>query len=299
MPLVTKTGAARARADFIQRVKLLWALPGGPELVVGSIAIGTLIAVAVTAGWIAPFDPAAQESHRALEGPSGSHLLGTDNLGRDILSRTIYGTQVSLLVGFVSVAVAASLGMLIALFTAYRGGILDAVVMRIADGLLAFPALALALGLAAALGASVSNVVLALVIVQVPQFARVARGQVISVRRNEFIEAAISIGASQTRVVFRHVLPQILTPLLIQAALYVGYSIVAESTLSFLGLGIQPPTPSWGSMVQTGYRYLEVVPLFSIVPGAAITATVVASSALSVGLGKMLDPRQRKTLERS
>jgi ABC-type dipeptide/oligopeptide/nickel transport system permease subunit len=242
----------------------------------------------ITAVYYSPFEP----QFVPLQGPSLAHPFGTDTLGRDVLARTIYGAKVSIQVALTAVLVAATIGSLLGVLAGYAGGSLETVLMRAVDVLLGFPALVLAIGLVAALGFSLTNVVIALGIVYVPQFARIARSTALSVSNEEYVDAAKAMGYSTPHIVFREVLPNCLSPLLVQASLLMAFAIIAEASLSFLGLGVQPPTPTWGQMVSSGSGYLTTAPWISLFPGAAIFVTVLGFNLIGDGLRDALDPRE-------
>lgn len=262
---------------------------------VGSAIVLLALLVAITAPWISPYDPLQQNLDRSLEGPSRDHLLGTDDLGRDIAARVIYGARVSLAAGVVAVAIALLAGILLGLIAGYRGGQMDNWIMRLIDSVLSFPSLILALALAAVLGAGLRDVLIALGIVYTPTFARLARGQVLSLRHRDFVEAARLLGLRDGRILARHILPNILAPLIIQASLSVAFAILAEASLSFLGLGIQPPEPSWGSMVNAGRGYLQQDPWIVFGPGGAIFITVMGFNFVGDAVRDALDPRLKVT----
>ena len=241
----------------------------------------------VTAVWHSPFDPAFVP----LAPPSPAHPFGTDSLGRDVLARTVYGAKVSVQVALTAVVVAAAVGSPLGIVAGYAGGTVETVVMRLVDVLLGFPALVLAIGLVAALGFSLTNVVIALGVVYVPQFARIARSSALSVSEEEYVDAARVLGYSRTHIVFREVLPNSVSPLLVQASLLMAFAIIAEASLSYLGLGVQPPTPTWGAMVSAGSGYLTSAPWISLFPGTAIFLSVLGFNLLGDGLRDALDPR--------
>jgi len=279
--------------------------PGRPAVLVGRLlrghlakvglaVVAALVLAAAGAPWLAPYDPTEQALERMLEPPGRAHLLGTDDLGRDILSRLLYGARVSLLVGVLSVGLSLGIGVMLGLVAGYRGGWVDEVVMRVMDGLLAFPALVLALAITAALGPSLKNALLAIGIVGIPGFARLVRGQVLSLRAQEFVEAARAAGGGDARIVLRHIVPGTLAPVVVHASLRVAFAVLAEAGLSFLGLGTQPPTPSWGAMLSAGREYLEMAPWLSVGPGAAIFVTTLGFNFLGDGLRDALDPRLRQ-----
>ena len=228
-----------------------------------------------------------------LAGPGGTHWLGTDDLGRDTLSRLLWGARVSLASSTCSVALALLVGVPLGLLSGYLGGMFDEVVMRILDSVMALPPLVLALTIAAVLGPGIVNGTLAIAIVAVPTFTRLIRGQVLSIKHDDYVAAARSIGATRRAIIFRHVLPNAINPVIVQAALGVGFAIITESSLSFIGLGAQLPTPSWGSMVQVGFQYLELAPLLALAPAAAIFVAVLGFNLLGEGLRDLLDPNAR------
>ncbi len=240
---------------------------------------------------VIPHGPYEQDLYAVLSGPSASHWLGTDNLGRDLLARVVYGARVSLLFGIGSTALSAGLGIVIGLIAGFRGGIVDAVIMRITDAFLCFPPLIFILAMAAALGPGLHNVILSFALFGWTGFARIIRGQVLLVRELPFIEAARASGLSPARIMFAHVLPNTLAPIIVAITITIGIAILAESGVSFLGLGVQPPTASWGKELRVGFTYLESTPLISIVPGLMITVIVIAFNFVGDGLRDALDPR--------
>jgi len=252
------------------------------------------IAVALLAPLISPYDPLKQDLGNALARPDPAHLMGTDNVGRDVLSRMIWGTRVSLLAGFGSVALAMVTGGLLGLLAGYAGGRTDGLVMRVMDAVLSFPPLVLALALGAVLGAGLTGVVIALGVVYTPTFARLMRGQVLTITARDYVEAARALGAPGWRVAWRHVLPNAAAPIVIQASLSVAFAILAEASLSFLGLGIQPPGASWGSMINAGRGYLQQAPWIVFWPGTALFVTVVGLNFMGDAVREALDPRLRK-----
>lgn len=254
---------------------------------------GLIIVLAVFAGWIAPHSPIKPDFMGTLQAPSPAHLLGTDDLGRDVLSRVIYGTRISLLAGVISVGIALLIGLPLGLISGYFRGRLDDVVMRITDAMLSFPFLVLALALVAVLGAGLDRAMIAIGIVFMPAFIRLSRGQVLSERETNYVEAARAIGVGDGRIIWKHILPNIISPVLVQASLSTAAAITAEATLSFLGLGTQPPTPSWGSMLNFAQPYLSTAPWMAIYPGVAIFITVLSLNLLGDGLREALDPRLR------
>jgi peptide/nickel transport system permease protein len=266
----------------------------GQRLAVPAIAV--LLAVvlsALLANIVAPADPERQDYAHLLEPPGAAHLMGTDDLGRDVLSRIIYGSRVSVSVGLVAVGIALLVGVPIGLIAAYRRGWHDDVIMRVMDAVSAFPGLVLALGITAALRPGLANVMIALGVIYVPQFARLVRSQSLSVREQDFVSAARLLGAGPTRLIARHIWPNVTAPIIVQASLLIAAAIVTEASLSFLGAGVPPPTPTWGSMLQASYQYTETAPWLAIFPGVAIFLTVLATNVFGDALRATLDPRIR------
>ena len=259
----------------------------------GVAVVAVLLTMAVGAPALAPYPPLEPHPADRLTPPSGRYLLGTDDIGRDNLSRIIYGARVSLAVGAISIGLALVVGVALGLASGYRGGAVDAVISRALDGLLAFPAIVLAIALMAVLGPSLYNAMLAIGIIYVPAFARITRANVLSLREQEFVEAARALGAPDRYVVLRAILPNCLSAIIVQTSLGVGYAILVEASLSFLGLGIQPPDPSWGSMLSQGRNFLHQAWWFATFPGLAIFLTVLGLNFVGDGLREALDPRLR------
>jgi len=256
------------------------------------LVIAMLMALlALFAPWIAPFDPVATSFAMVRKAPGGAHWFGTDEVGRDLLSRVIWGGRASLAAGVISVSIAVGVGVPLGMLAGYVGGVVDAVVSRITDAMLAIPFLILAIALAAFLGPSLSNAMIAIGITATPIFVRLSRGQVLAVRAEEYVEAARAVGNPPLRILLRHILPNILPPVIVQATLAIAAAIIAEASLSFLGLGQQPPAPSWGSMLNTAQRFLTQAPWMAIYPGLAIFITVLAFNLLGDGLRDALDPK--------
>jgi len=265
-------------------------------VVFGTVAVIITIFAAIFSPIIAPYDPYAQNLDDVLQQPSSKHLLGTDSLGRDTLSRIIFGTRITLLVGVGTVIIAASLGTVIGLIAGYFGGWVFTIMMRFTDGIMAVPPLLLALVIAALLGTGVKGVMIAVSFALLPGYIRLICGQVLSVKENEYVMAARSVGVSKIGIMFRHILPNCLSPLIVQMTMMMGLAILIEASLSFLGLGIKPPSAAWGSMVYDGYKYLVMLPILSIGPGLAIMLVVFAFNMIGDGLRDALDPRLRGTL---
>jgi peptide/nickel transport system permease protein len=253
--------------------------------------LGLVVFCAIFADILAPYNPNEQDYLALTEAPSSAHWLGTDDLGRDILSRMIYGTRVSLQVGVIAVGIAVTIGVSLGLLAGYAGGFVEDVVMRFVDALQAFPGLILALGITAALGPGIGNAMIAIGIVAAPAISRLTRAQTLAIREREFVQAARVLGASPFTIVTRHIWPNVTAPIIVQATLLIATAIVTEASLSFLGVGVVPPTPSWGSMIRTGSQYLEVAPWLAFSPGIAIFATVLAFNFVGDGLRRALDPR--------
>lgn len=262
-------------------------------VVVSGAFIIIFILVAFFAPFLAPRSPNAIDLKNTLSPPTGTHLLGTDELGRDVLSRIIYGTRISLLVGIVAVAVAGIVGMLLGLIAGYFGGWVNMVIMRFIDALLALPPLVLMLAITSVLGGGMLNVLIALGIGLMPTYCRLMCGQILSLKETDFILAAQTIGAKRGRIMFRHLLPNALPPLLVLVTMNLGLAILLEAGLSFLGIGIAPPTPSWGSMVNGGYKYLLTNAMISFAPGVCILLVVLSFNMVGDGLRDALDPRLR------
>ena len=260
---------------------------------VGAAIVTVAIAIALLAPSISPHDPLKQDLGNALAGPARAHWLGTDNVGRDVLSRVLWGTRISLVAGFASVAIGALAGSLIGLVAGYWRGRVDGVLMRLMDAVLSFPPLVLALALGAVLGAGLGGVLVALGVVYTPTFARLTRGQVLSITAREYVDAARALGAPGWRIAWRHVLPNATAPIVVQASLSVAFAILAEASLSFLGLGVQPPAASWGSMINAGRGYLQQAPWIVFGPGAALFVTVVGLNFVGDAVRDALDPRAR------
>jgi peptide/nickel transport system permease protein len=259
----------------------------------GLVVIVLFIVLAVFAALISPYDPAAQSWSAVRKAPSALHWFGTDDVGRDNLARVIYGARASLLAGVISVGIALSIGVPLGLIAGYVGGWVDALISRITDAMLAVPFLILAIALAAFLGPSLRNAMIAIGISTTPIFVRLTRGQVMVVKVEDYVEAARAIGNPRWRIALFHILPNILPALLVQATLSIAAAIIAEAALSFLGLGQQPPQPSWGSMLNSAQRFLTNAPWMAIWPGLAIFLTVLSFNLLGDGLRDALDPKER------
>ncbi|AYG61639.1 ABC transporter permease [Rhizobium jaguaris] len=260
---------------------------------IGLVVVLFMVLVAVLAPLLAPYDPAAQSWSAVRKAPSALHWMGTDEAGRDILSRIVWGTRASLLAGLTSVGIAMAIGVPLGLAAGFLGGLVDGFISRFTDAMLACPFLILAIAFAAFLGPSLTNAMLAIGITATPLFIRLTRGQVLSIKAEEYVEAASAVGNPQWRIAVRHILPNILPQLMVQATLTIASAIIAEASMSFLGLGLQPPAPSWGSMLNSAQRFLGNAPWMALWPGLAIFATVLSFNLLGDGLRDALDPRSR------
>ncbi|MGO4675763.1 ABC transporter permease [Bosea sp. 2YAB26] len=260
---------------------------------VGLAVVLLMVFVAVFAPLLAPYDPAAQSWTAVRKAPSAAHWFGTDEAGRDMLSRIIWGARASLLAGLTSVGIAMAIGVPLGLAAGFLGGLVDGLISRFTDAMLACPFLILAIALAAFLGPSLTNAMLAIGITAMPLFIRLTRGQVLSIKAEDYVEAASAVGNPQWRIAVRHILPNILPQLMVQATLTIAAAIIAEASMSFLGLGLQPPAPSWGSMLNSAQRFLSNAPWMALWPGIAIFATVLSFNLLGDGLRDALDPRAR------
>lgn len=252
-----------------------------------------VILVALTADFISPYNPAEQDIEALFAAPSAAHLFGTDHIGRDILSRVIHGARPSLLAGLISVGFGGVIGTFMGLLAGFWGKYVDDLMMRIADALWSFPGLVLALAITASLGPGLFNAMLAIGVVFTPVFARLARASTLAVREREFIMAARAQGASDLRILRKHVLPNVMAPVIVQGSLMVAGGIMIEAALSFLGLGVQPPTPSWGSMLRDAYQFMRISMWPSFFPGIAIFVSVLGINMLGDGFRRALDPRLR------
>jgi len=259
---------------------------------VGLAVVVAFIVLALFAPWIAPNDPVATSWSAIRKAPSAAHWFGTDEIGRDVLSRVVFGTRASLLAGVVSVSISLLLGVPIGLVAGFAGGAVDALISRLTDAFLACPFLILAIALAAFLGPSLTNAMIAIGVSATPIFVRLTRAQVINVKVEDYVEAARALGNPPWRIALRHVLPNVTAPLIVQATLAIAAAVIAEASLSFLGLGQQPPEPSWGSMLNTAKNYVDQAPWMAVWPGLAIFALVLAFNLLGDGLRDALDPRQ-------
>ena len=282
-----------SRAEPVQkpRANTLRRLLRRPSAALGVIVIASFVIIALGAAVIAPYDPVATSFSTVRKAPSIAHWFGTDEIGRDVLSRVVYGARASLLAGVMSVLISISVGVPVGLLAGYAGGVTDMLISRATDALLACPFLILAIALAAFLGPSLTNAMIAIGISATPVFIRLTRGTTLAVKAEDFVLAARAIGNAPWRIAIRHVLPNIVPPLLVQATLAIAAAVIAEASLSFLGLGQQPPQPSWGSMLNTAKNYIDNSPWMAIWPGVSIFLLVLAFNVVGDGLRDALDPR--------
>lgn len=259
----------------------------------GLAVLVTFVSAGMLAPWLTPYDPARQDLSRALLPPSPGHPLGTDHLGRDVLARILYGARISLLLGVVAVAMGVAVGVPLGAISGYFGGTVDLVIQRVTDVVLSFPTFLLALSLVAVLGVGIQNIIISVGIGTVPAFIRLVRGSVLSLREQAFVEAARAAGAGHARIIARHVLGNVISPVIVHATLSVGTTILVAAGLGFLGLGVQPPTPEWGAMLGEARTYLFRAPHIAAFPGLAIFVAVLAFNLVGDGLRDALDPRTR------
>jgi peptide/nickel transport system permease protein len=286
-----KPGAPKRRSQWAE----VWRrLKKNKMAMFGLVVILIIIITAIFADVIAPYSFRAQNLRRIAEGPSADHWLGTDELGRDILSRIIHGTRVSLQVGFIAVSISVFIGGFLGAVSGYYGGRLDNIVMRIMDVLLAIPSILLAIAIVSVFGGSLVNVMIAVGISSIPVYARIVKASVISIKEQEFIEAARAIGAKDLRIIFKHVLPNSMAPIIVQGTLGVANAILSAAGLSFIGLGVQPPIPEWGAMLSGGRTFIRNSPHIATFPGVAIMITIFALNLLGDGLRDALDPRLKQ-----
>ena len=274
-----------------RQAQVLRRLVGRPPTVAAGAVVLIFIAIALGAAHLAPFDPTATDFAAIRKPPSAVHFFGTDEVGRDVLSRLIWGARASLMAGVIPVTLAVSLSIPLGLVSGYAGGWIDSWMMRLNDAMLAIPFLIVAIALAAFLGPSLRNAMIAIGIASLPTFVRLARGTVLALKAEDYVEAARALGCSRPRIAGRHILPNMLPPLIVQSSIAVAAAIIAEASLAFLGLGQQPPAPSWGSMLNAAQRYLSQAPWMALYPGLTIFAIVMALNVLGDGLRDALDPR--------
>jgi peptide/nickel transport system permease protein len=276
-----------------QRVETLRRLARNHSALIGGSVLIVIVLLALTAPIVSPYDPIKTNQRLSLEAPSPAHLMGTDRFGRDILSRVVWAGQTSLPIGLISVGIGVLFGVSLGLLAGYYGGWLDAVSMRAVDLLLAFPGILLALAIIAVLGGSLTNLMIAVGISAIPDYVRITRGSVLSLKEREFVVAARVIGCRGPSIIWRHILPNVMAPLIVLATLGMAAAIITGSALSFLGLGIKPPTPEWGNMLAEGREFLQHAWWVAFFPGAAIMLTVLSINLLGDGLRDALDPRMR------
>jgi peptide/nickel transport system permease protein len=293
MTAVEATGASVPRGDDRPWLRALRRLVRRRGAMVGAAFVVFFVLVAVLAPLIAPYDPLQTDWSAVRKPPSLKHLFGTDEIGRDVLARVIYGARASLLAGVVSVCISLALGVPIGLLAGYVGRWIDGLLMRITDAMLACPFLILAIALAAFLGPNLTNAMIAIGVSAMPAFIRLTRAQVMAAKVEDYVEAARAVGNPHFRIVLRHILPNIVAPVMVQATLAIAAAIIAEASLSFLGLGQQPPAPSWGSMLNTAKNFLSQAPWMAVWPGVAIFVAVLSFNLLGDGLRDALDPRHR------
>ncbi|CAG9621806.1 ABC transporter permease [Sutcliffiella rhizosphaerae] len=260
----------------------------------GTFIIILVIILGIFAPLLATHDPNTPNVMNKLQGPSAEHYLGTDEMGRDIFSRLLFGTRVSLGIGFVSTLLGAIVGVTLGIVAGYYGRWVDSLIMRICDILLAFPGILLALAIVSVLGASTRNVIIAVAFYAIPSFARIVRGSTLSVKKLEYVDAIRAMGSRDGRIIFRHILPNIMSPIIVQATLYIASAIITASALSFLGMGTRPPTAEWGAMLSQGRAYLAQAPHITLFPGLVILLVVIGFNLMGDGLRDALDPKSRK-----
>ncbi|SEO57993.1 peptide/nickel transport system permease protein [Amphibacillus marinus] len=290
-------GAAIAKAapnpSFVKLASVWKKLRRSYSAMIGGGLVLIFILIAYVGPYFTPYGPREQNVINKLALPSSEHLLGTDHLGRDIFSRIIHGMSITLEVGFVSVVIGLIIGVFLGIIAGYYGGRIDTIIMRFMDILLAFPGILLAMAIVSVLGPAIVNVIIAVGIFSVPVFARIVRGSTLAVRKLEYIDAIRSLGASDARIIFKHILPNVTSPLIVQATLSVATSILTASGLSFLGLGAQPPTPEWGAMLSDGRAYMYDSAHVATIPGVAIVIVVLAFNLFGDGLRDALDPKMK------
>lgn len=260
----------------------------------GAFIIIFVILMGIFAPLLATHDPNTTNVMNKLQGPSAEHYLGTDDVGRDIFSRLLFGARISLGIGFVSTILGAIVGVTLGIVSGYYGRWVDSLIMRICDVLLAFPGILLALAIVSVLGASTRNVIIAVAFYAIPSFARIVRGSTLSVKKLEYIDAIKAMGAKDFRIIFKHILPNIMSPIIVQATLYIASAIITASALSFLGMGTRPPTPEWGAMLSQGRSYIAQAPHITLFPGLVILLVVIGFNLMGDGLRDALDPKAKK-----
>lgn len=288
----TTTKEPKRSSPQIENIKIVWRkLKSNKIAMTGGILIIFLLIVSVVGPWLTSNDPNSTDVSSRLQGPSGEFWFGTDHHGRDIFTRIIHGMSITFYIGFISVGIGMIGGVFLGLISGYYGKRIDTVIMRCVDVLLAFPGILLALAIVSVLGASIPNVIIAISIFSIPVFARIVRASTLSVRKLEYIDAVKALGATDSRIIFKHVLPNIMSPIIVQATLRIATAILTASALSFLGLGAQPPTPEWGAMLSAGRNYMWEHPHIALFPGLAIVLVVLAFNLFGDGLRDALDPK--------
>jgi ABC-type dipeptide/oligopeptide/nickel transport system permease subunit len=296
MPITAALGGSHHHGTMRRRaIAVAGRLLRNQHALCGLVLSVVIVGLVLAAPLITMYSPDTMDYRAMLRAPSLLHPLGTDDLGRDVFTRTLYGGRLSLAVSLVSVALAVAGGVPIGLLAGYVGGAVDEILMRLIDSLMALPALVLALTITAVLGPGLVNAMFAIAIVALPGFARLVRGQVLALRHSDYVLAARSVGVRPILIVLRHILPNVLNPVLVQAALGIGFAIITESSVSFIGLGAQPPTATWGSMVQVGFQYLETAPWLALAPAVLIFLAVLGFNMLGEGLRGALEPASRST----
>lgn len=261
--------------------------------VVGLVILLVMVVGAILAPLVAPAGYDTQDLSQRFQSPSAAHFFGTDNFGRDIFSRVLYGAQISLTIGLGSMVISVAIGMVLGAIAGYTGGVVDGLIMRLMDIFLSIPQLVLAIAIAAALGGGMGNLILAVSLSSIPRYARILRGSVLETMEKEYVEAARATGASHVRILARHIVPNCLGPIIVQATLGVGVSILSAASLSFIGMGIEPPKPEWGAMLSMGRQYIRDYPYMTLFPGLAIALTVFALNVVGDGLSDAFDPKRR------
>ena len=287
VPAIVRPTARRSRRGVLGKLLRI------PRAQFGLVILAIVLFCAVFAPWIAPFDPEEMDFDHLLSGMSTVHLLGSDQLGRDTLSRLIYGSQVALFVSVGAITLSVIFGVPLGLISVYFRGWVDDLLMRVMDAIIVFPSLLIAVALAATMGASLTTVILAIGIANIPWVARIVRSQGMSVREQDYVAAAIAGGIGHSRIIAKHIFPNTLAPVIVQATLGMGYAVLVEAALGFIGVGVQPPTATWGNMLQQAFPLLQQQPLLSVVPGVAIFALVLAFNFAGDSLRDILDPRLR------
>lgn len=283
--------AAPIRSGLLRQI--LKRVGSNKRSMIGLWIVTLFMLIAILAPWISPYDPLEQNMDKLLQSPSLSHPLGTDEYGRDMLSRIFYGSRISLMVGIVGVVISVVFGVALGTIAGYFGGRIEALIMRITDIFMAFPGFLLALAIVSVLGPGMMNLMIAIGIFSVPSFTWISRSAVLSIKSKEYIEASRSMGAKHSRIIFKHIIPNSIAPIIVLSTLRVATAILSASGLSFLGMGAQPPSPEWGTMLSTGREFLRAAPHISIVPGVAIMLVVLGFNMLGDGLRDALDPKMK------